>query len=53
MKYSADICGLQNMDLTDFYDPDTFSLVYSSVFGIKKEKDGQLGDKGHCYLMTL
>lgn len=41
------------MGLADFYDPETFSLVYSSVFGIRKGKDGQLGDKDHCYLMTL
>lgn len=41
------------MDPTDFYDPGTFSLVHSSIFGIKKIKDGQLGDKGCCYLMTL
>lgn len=52
-KYSADICGFWNMDLTDFYDPECFSLVSSSVFGIKKEKDGQWGDEELCYLMTL
>lgn len=52
-KYSSDICGFRNMDLTDFYDPETFSLVYSSVFGIKEVNDGQLGDKDLCYLMTL
>lgn len=23
------------------------------LFGIRKEKDGQLGDIGHCNLMTL
>lgn len=44
VKYSADICGFRNIDLTDFYDPETFSLVLSLVCWdwVKKV------DRKHC-----